>query len=625
DSGQIVEEIDGQSLKAFAGLDVSRARTEVVEDLKKNGRLISVEDYTHAVGHCQRCHTPVEPRISSQWFVTMRPLADAALRALRERSEPTFIPSQWTAVYERWLENILDWCISRQLWWGHRLPVWYCLECNASARALVHADSSPPTWILLRDLTSAQADSVDKISLSQDDEPVYVVSASRPPSCPKCGGARFIQDVDVLDTWFSSALWPFSVFGWPQETPDLARYYPTSILITGFDIIFFWVARMVMMGIYFTGKVPFREVYIHGLIRDIHGRKMSKSFGNTIDPMEVIREVGADALRFSFAYALSKGQDVRLSQDKLEGARRFLNKIWNASRLVHIANKNLSHPLLMPVEAPTDSTEWADRWILTELSVLLPRILQHYQNYDFREASHLLHEFAWSEFCDWYLEIIKERLNSGKSEISAGALQCALFVLQTLYHLLHPICPFQTEALFGQFAGDSESLLTDLPFPQFVYEDEEAVKTAETFKHLVLHIRDLKSDLGIVPSQMVPVYGSGIPRDWVPLVARLATISDIYDYNEIAPPAGLVDQIGDFKVCVVVNDRDGVRKRKTALEKELNERTAELDRIEIRLRNEKFLSGAPPAEVEKFRTLQERLRREIANLGERIQRLARLT
>jgi len=626
EEGLIADAVNGVSLAPFSGLDRMSARDAVIKDLVSQNLLVAAEDYTHSVGHCQRCQTPVEPRISSQWFVKMRPLADRALAALRAGEGPEFIPASWTSVYQRWLENILDWCISRQLWWGHRLPVWYCLRCNPTARAFVHRPQTPGgNWMGFPDLSDDCVGDVEKIHFEPGEEPVFAVSESRPSACPRCGGSRFLQETDVLDTWFSSALWPFSVFGWPQQTPDLERYYPTSLLVTAFDIIFFWVARMVMMGLHFTGKVPFRQVYIHGLIRDIQGRKMSKSFGNTIDPMEVIQEVGADTLRFSFAYALSKGQDVRLSQDKVEGARRFLNKIWNASRLVHLANEGLESRVCLPLSSPGFSQDWADRWILSETSALIPKVLQHYRSYDFREAAHLIHNFTWSEFCDWYLEIIKERLNSDRQETREGAVRTALFVLQVIYHLLHPICPFQTEALFGQFCESPDALLASLPFPQFSFSDDEAVSTAGAFKNLVAHLRELKSDLGIPPSQSVPLYASGIPREWIPLMRRLVLLSDIYDYDEIAHPSGLVERFGSFNLCVPVNDPEAVRSRREALEKQLKDLSDELTRIEARLENEQFIRRAPPGEVEKFRDLRASHLHEIASLKERIQRLASLT
>jgi valyl-tRNA synthetase len=625
DVGLIADTVDGESLAPFTGLDRARARAAVLKDLSTHHLLVATTDYTHAVGHCQRCHTPVEPRISSQWFVRMRPLADRALLALRSEGAPAFIPVSWASVYERWLENILDWCISRQLWWGHRLPVWYCLPCNRDARALVHPPHAPESrWVDFGELTQNDLENVQKIHIPATADPTFVVSESPPDACPRCGGDRFLQEVDVLDTWFSSSLWPFSVFGWPEATQDLMRYYPTTVLITAFDIIFFWVARMVMMGLHFTGQVPFREVYIHGLIRDIQGRKMSKSSGNTVDPMEVIGEVGADALRFSFAYALSKGQDVRLSQDKLEGARRFLNKIWNASRLIYLSNKVVAPPVSLPLQTPGEPSDWADRWILSELSAVVPEVLRHYRDYDFREAAHLLHRFAWSEFCDWYLEIVKDRLNSEQKETREQAVRIALFVLQTLYHLLHPICPFQTEALYGQFHRNAGGLLTEEPFPRFSFSDDEAVGTAGAFKDLVARIRELKADLGIAPSRPVPIYASGIPADWRPLVRRMALLSDIYAYDEIAVPAGLVERVGPWTICVLVDDPGAVRTCRKALETDLADRTSELARIEARLGNDEFIRRAPPEEVQKFQNLRDDLRREIAALGERIQRLASL-
>ena len=382
---------------AYNGMDPLACREAVVAELERLGLLVKVENYTHNVGFCYRhADTVVEPRLSEQWFVKMKPLAEPAIAAVKE-GKTNFVPDRFSKIYYNWMENIRDWCISRQLWWGHRIPAWYCDDCGE-----------------------------------------MTVSRTDPAACPKCGSGNIRQDEDVLDTWFSSALWPFSTLGWPDETEDLKYFYPTSMLVTGYDIIFFWVARMIFSGIENMGETPFRTVLIHGLVRDEMGRKMSKSLGNGVDPLEVIDQYGADALRFSLVMGVSPGNDTRYSKDRVESARNFANKVWNASRfvLMNVDQRQAIDP---------GKLETADKWILSRLQEAVRSISVHMEEGDFGLAATKIYDFAWSEFCDWYIELSKARLLGGDGESKDTAKAVLLYVLEALLKLLHPFMPFLTE------------------------------------------------------------------------------------------------------------------------------------------------------------------------------------
>ena len=385
----------------YAGLDRFAARDKVVEDLQAGGFLVKVEPYTHAVGQCYRCDTVIEPLISKQWFVRMKPLAEPAMRVV-EDGRIQFVPERFTKIYLNWMENIRDWCISRQLWWGHRIPVWYCADCGAE-----------------------------------------IAAKSEPSACPKCGSAKLEQDPDVLDTWFSSALWPFSTLGWPERTPELGYFYPTSVLVTGRDIIFFWVARMIFMGLEFMGEEPFGKVMIHGLIMDKDGKKMSKSRPETsIDPQDVIDKYGADTLRFSVLVGNTPGQDLRFYWEKAEDGRNFANKIWNATRfvLMNLADYEGREPR-------REELSLADRWILSRLQRVTAEVSGSLERYDPGAAASLLYDFLWSEYCDWYIESAKPRLNAGGSGRRTTQAVLSRVLAQTM-QLLHPFMPFITEEIW---------------------------------------------------------------------------------------------------------------------------------------------------------------------------------
>ncbi|MFW5906113.1 MAG: valine--tRNA ligase, partial [Desulfobia sp.] len=414
-----VMDIDGRmNVEAgpYAGLDRFACREKVVEDLEQAGLLESIEEYRHGVGHCYRCNTVVEPTLSDQWFVAVKPLAEKALQAVKDE-EIKIHPNWWYNTFYEWMNNIRDWCISRQIWWGHQIPAWTCEKCGR-----------------------------------------LVVRENDPDSCPDCGSHQLVQETDVLDTWFSSALWPFSTLGWPDDTRELKFFYPTSVLITSFDILFFWVCRMMMMGIHFMGEVPFRDVYLHALVRDAEGRKMSKSKGNVMDPIELMDKHGADALRFTMIAFAAQGRDVKLSEDRIEGYRHFINKIWNAARFSLMNLENYKGPAELTQEP--ENLSLPHRWILSRLNRTVEEVHQGFANFRFNEAASAMYQFVWGEFCDWYLEMIKPELYGESREDKDKAGEVLLHVLRQTLKLLHPIIPFITEELWQALPGTEGSIMT---------------------------------------------------------------------------------------------------------------------------------------------------------------------
>ena len=428
-------------------------------DLEAEGLVVEVVDHAHSVGVCYRCKSTIEPHVSLQWFVSMKPLAEKARAAVP--AETQIYPEHWTKTYYEWLDNIRDWCISRQIWWGHRIPAWTCEECGE-----------------------------------------LIVTIDDPTACSKCGSAKIERDEDVLDTWFSSALWPFSTLGWPDDTQELAKYYPTSCLVTGFDILFFWVARMMMMGLQFKDQVPFKHVYIHALVRDEKGKKMSKSTGNVIDPLDIIGKYGADALRFTLTSFAAMGRDIKLSEQRIEGYKHFMNKIWNATRF---AMMNL--PDEIPAVELSEADGLANKWILHRLEEVKKSITVATNEYKFNEIAQILYKFIWSEFCDWYLEMIKPTFY-GEDEAAKAATQKVLWtVLSEIMLLLHPVTPFITQEIWSVLprpAGDDRSDdIATLPFPDMRPEclNPDAVKQMELFMGVVSGTRNIRTELLIAPAQ----------------------------------------------------------------------------------------------------------------------------
>jgi len=572
----------------FAGQPIAVARKGVVERLRAEGRLLRTEPHTHAVGHCQRCDTVVEPLISTQWFVKMAPLAEPAIAAAKD-GRLTFVPEHFKGVYLHWLENIHDWTVSRQLWWGHRIPVWYCRGCGET--------------IVTEEETLA--------------------------ACPSCGGA-VEQDPDVLDTWFSSGLWPFSTLGWPEETPDLRRYYPTSVMETGYDILFFWVARMVFFGLEVMGEVPFHTVYLHGTVRDIEGARMSKTKGNVIDPTEVTAEYGADALRFALVTQSSPGQDLKLDLQKVEDARNFANKLWNATRfaLRPIAEAGIALGEDGPAR-PTGELALADRWLLSRLDATTAEASRLLGQHLYGEAGKLVREFVWSELCDWYIEAAKARLRGTAAERAVVA-QTLAYGLERSVRLLHPFMPFVTEALWQELPHAGESVMV-AAWPAAGPRDEAAEADFGALIELVRAIRNARAEANVEPGRWIAAaVGAGGraaafdgARRELSLLARIAEDQlTISAGPPAAGPAALTVVAGDVAASLPLAGMVDLEAERGRLRREIEAAAAERERAERQLGNESFLAKAPPAVVDvqrkRLATAAEQvalLERRLAELG----------
>ena len=548
----------------FWGLDRFECRARVVEKLRGLGLLVKIEDHEHAVGHCYRCKSVIEPYLSWQWFVKIKPLADEAIRVV-ESGEIQFIPANWTKTYFEWMYNIHDWCISRQLWWGHRIPAWYCRDCRHTMVAL---------------------------------EP--------PAKCEQCGGP-LDQDEDVLDTWFSSALWPFGTLGWPDETEDLRTFYPTDLMSTGFDIIFFWVARMIMMGLKFRGRIPFRQVFINGLVRDLKRRKMSKSEGNIIDPLEMMEKYGTDALRFTLAALAVPGMDLSLSEERMAGYRAFANKIWNASRFVLM---NLGEGVS---EVGESEPGLADRWIRSRLGAVTQSLNLSLEQYKFYDAADTIYHFIWHEFCDWYIEFAKVGLREGNKSTESVLAD----TLDRILRLLHPFMPFITEEIWQHLPGTGPSI-TVAPFPdgREDWRDTEAEKTMALLQEVIVETRTIRTENRIPPKKKIELWvktaGGAETQalaDHARLIQTLAGISRIEFVASF--PAGkriLKGVSGPFELAMPLDEAADLAQEKERLEKELQKIREDIDRLEGKLGNADFVSRAPAAVVEENRARLGRLR-----------------
>ena len=546
----------------YAGLGGSQARAKVLEDLEAQGLLVKVQGYVHNVGACSRCDTVVEPLISKQWFVRMQPLAEPAIQAVRE-GETRFIPERFAKTYFNWMENIRDWCISRQLWWGHRIPVWYCQSCGKA-----------------------------------------IVSSQTPDTCPDCGSSRLHQDEDVLDTWFSSALWPFSTLGWPENTPDLAYFYPTSALVTGYDIIFFWVARMIFSGIEFMGEPPFAQVLIHGLLRDEQGRKMSKSLGNGIDPLELIEDYGADALRFSLVFGVSPGADSRFSREKTEAARNFANKVWNAARFVLM---NLEGPEALDLQGLSG----ADKWILSRTNKAIQQVTQQLESGDLMLAAQSLYDFAWDEFCDWYIELSKGDLFGGEGRRQAQVRGVLSHVLSSLLRLLHPFMPYLTETVYAllPISKGESCMLAPWPRPRAELDFPEAEAQMSGVMEMIRAIRALRQELRVQPGQRANLFikaaeGWAKPiEDAAHYLKRLAGAKEValiaQDQALEEKTVSAVCPAGE--VLIPLGELVDIGKEVARLEKEAEGLRAEIKRGEGKLNNPGFVAKAPQQLVQQER------------------------
>ena len=542
----------------YAGLDRYECRKKLVADLEAAGYLVKIDEHDHAVGHCQRCNTVVEPLVSKQWFVRMQPLAEPAMEGVRS-GKTEFVPERFTKTYMNWLENIRDWCISRQIWWGHRIPAWYCQECGK-------------TIVSLQDITS----------------------------CPHCGG-KVEQDPDVLDTWFSSALWPFSTMGWPDQTKELARYYPTSVLVTGYDIIFFWVARMMFMGMEFMKEVPFRHVFIHGLVRDPQGRKMSKSLGNGIDPLEVIEKYGADTLRFTLATGNTPGNDMRFYWERVESSRNFSNKIWNASRFVLMNLEDFDTSM------PCGELALADRWILSRYAKTVVGVTENLEKFELGEAARMVYDFIWGEFCDWYIELVKPRLYNKEGETGRHTAQYVLaYVLERTMRLLHPFMPFISEEIREHLPHEEGSIVRSAwPAAEADRVEETAEMQMNAVMETIKAVRNMRAEMNVplgrkaeVILQPANIELAALLSDNIALIKTMATAEPVQILpTGAAKPENAVSRvISGIEVYLPLKGLIDVEKETARMNKELQALENELARIAGKLSNEGFLAKAP-AEV----------------------------
>ena len=567
----------------YAGMDRYEAREAIVKDLEAEGALVKIEDYSHNVGTCYRCHTTVEPRVSKQWFVKMKELAEPAIEAVK-KGDTRFVPEHFDKTYFHWLEGIKDWCISRQLWWGHRIPAFYCDECG-------------------------------EMVVTKEDSAV----------CPKCG-KPMRQDPDTLDTWFSSALWPFSTLGWPEKTPELDYFYPTDVLVTGYDIIFFWVVRMMFSGLEHMGEVPFKNVLIHGLVRDSQGRKMSKSLGNGIDPLEVIDKYGADALRLTLVTGNAPGNDMRFYWERVEASRNFANKVWNASRFIMM---NLDKAEAKTVSL--DELTPADKWILSKLNTLAKDVTENMENFDLGVAVGKIYDFIWEEFCDWYIEMVKPRLYNDEDTTKAAALYTLKTVLIESLKLLHPYMPFITEEIFCNLQDEEESIMiSNWPVykEEFSFPVEE--NAIETIKEAVRGIRNTRTSMNVAPSRKAKVY----------VVSAEESLRSIFENGRVFFAA-----LGYASEVIVQDNKNGIdsdavsvvipngtiympfaelvdiAKEIERLENEEKRLNGELARVNGMLSNERFVSKAPAAKLQEEKDKLEKYTQMMEQVKERLSHL----
>ena len=571
---------------AYAGLDRYECRKKLVADLDAAGYLVKIDDHSHAVGHCQRCNTVVEPLVSKQWFVRMQPLAEPAMEVVRAgRTE--FVPERFTKIYMNWLENIRDWCISRQIWWGHRIPAWYCAGCGQ-------------TIVSRQDITV----------------------------CPHCGGA-VQQDPDVLDTWFSSALWPFSTMGWPEQTKELARYYPTSVLVTGYDIIFFWVARMMFMGMEFQHEVPFRHVFIHGLVRDSQGRKMSKSLGNGIDPLEVIEKYGADTLRFTLVTGNTPGNDMRFYWERVESSRNFANKIWNASRFV-LMN-------LEDYDSATTCGELAltDRWILSRYAQTVAGVTENMEKFELGEAARMLYDFIWGEFCDWYIELVKPRLYNKEGATGRRTAQFVLaYILERTMRLLHPFMPFISEEIREHLPHEAGSIVRAAwPKAEPARIDEAAEAQMTAVMETIKAVRNMRAEMNVplgrkgeVILQPATADLAAVLAENLPFIKTLATAEPIHiiAVGDAKPENAVSRVINGIEVYLPLKGLIDVEKETARMNKELQGLENELSRIDGKLSNEGFLAKAPAAVLEQQKARRAEVTEKMAAIRGQIEYFAKL-
>ena len=569
----------------YKGMDMYEAREKIVERLQKEGYLVKIEDYNHNVGKCYRCHHTIEPHISEQWFVKMEPLAKPAIEAVRT-GKVEFVPERFDKIYYNWMENIQDWCISRQLWWGHRIPAYYCQECGE-----------------------------------------VIVSKEKPHKCTKCGSTNLKQDEDTLDTWFSSALWPFSTLGWPEQTEDYKYFYPTSTLVTGYDIIFFWVARMIFSALEHTGQVPFDKVFIHGIVRDSLGRKMSKSLGNGIDPLEIIAKYGTDALRFSLVLGISPGNDIRYMPEKLESASNFANKLWNASKFV-LSNMPENGSKLAEDKLPANLC-YEDKWILSKLNKLVKEVTNNLENFELGIATQKVYDFIWNEFCDWYIEMVKSRLYDENCTTKFAAQYTLNKVLKDSLKLLHPVMPFVTEKIYMQLYHNDESIMIS-KWPEYTeslsFEKEE--EQIEKLKTIIVGIRNLRTNLNVHPSKkskliFVTITANDMLKESSAMIQKLgfANEIDIQENKENIPQNAMSVLADGIEVYIPFEELVDLEAEKQRLQGEREKLLSEVARGERMLSNPGFVNKAPEAKINEEKAKLAKYKEMLEKVEERLKSL----
>ncbi|MBU4343677.1 MAG: valine--tRNA ligase [Candidatus Omnitrophica bacterium] len=592
---------------SYNGKDRFDAREGIIKELEEQGFLVKIEKHHHAVGHCYRCHTAIEPYLSLQWFVSMKELARPAIEAVK-KGKIKFHPKRWTKVYLNWMENIRDWCISRQIWWGHRIPVYYCRGCME-------------TGMRKSKIQNPKSKTMQGV----------IVSKIKPEKCPDCGSNNIYQDDDVLDTWFSSWLWPFSTLGWPEKTKDLEYFYPTSVLVTAPEILFFWVARMIMAGMEFTGEIPFRDVYLHGTVRDLTGKKMSKSLGNIIDPIDIINEFGTDALRYSMMAITATGQDVFLSKEKFEIGRNFANKIWNASRFVLMNIGDQIHRVGAPEAHLRGVLSLADKWILSRLNKTIAAVTKALEQYRFNEAESLIYDFFWHDFCDWYVEMVKPQLIQRNTEYEIrNTEQILIHVLEASLKLLHPFMPFVTEAVWQNVKERKSIMVEKWPEPDKKLIKKKIEADVDIIKNIITGIRNVRANMNIPHSNRLNVYiaplkkkeeailGGGI--EYIKNLARVEEL--IIDKDAKKPEASASLVLEGFNIFIPLKGVIDIEKETVRLTKKTEEIKIKLGFSEKRLKDKNFTKKAPEKIVKQEREKSEKLKEQMERTRETLRSLS---
>ena len=599
----------GDWIERYRGKDRFEARKLVVAELQEKGLLEKVEAHKLSVGRCYRCQTVIEPYLTPQWFVDIKPLAEPAMQVVRD-GRIRIIPEGWSNSYFAWMENIKDWCISRQIWWGHQIPAWYCKTCDG-ANFIAGTDGD--------------------YRLTKDAQPF--VSRQTPESCPRCGGEDLIQDPDVLDTWFSSGLWPFSTLGWPDKTDDLKMFYPTSTLVTGFDILFFWVARMIMMGLKFMDDVPFRDVYIHALVRDEQGQKMSKSKGNVIDPLEIMSKYGTDAFRFTLAAMAAMGRDIKLAEDRIAGYQNFVNKLWNAARFVQM---NLANADLL-ADSPTSRLsgiefDFAQRWIRSRLATTIREAREAVEAYRFNDYANILYQFTWHEFCDWYIEMSKLALNSADAAEAAKSRRLIGELLDQILLLLHPVMPFVTEEIWQLMAEERPSIMVQpYPIAPAGWIDDAVEQQMNFLRDVIRAVRNLRTELNCPPGKAVKVIFCGEENDLAflraqqPYLKSLARVG-VAEFLAIGnrPKGAATAVVGATEIYLPLDDLVNLDEERARLAKEVGKVADELARVQKKLSNNDFLAKAKDEVVEKERQKASQFEEKIKTLRGSLERIQEL-